>query len=58
MIRTAVFRLWGHDSTGPTGVDDQSKDRIRAAISPPPAKQSCPVPEGPGAFASRIVSPA
>jgi hypothetical protein len=32
----AERRLWGHDSTGPTGDFDQSKARMRAPISPPP----------------------
>src|ERR1700738_3309241 len=33
-----VRRLCGHCSTGPTGVQDHSKDRMSWPISPPPAK--------------------
>ena len=33
---SAVRRLWGHRSTGPTAVFDQSMERISAPISPPP----------------------
>ena len=33
---SAVRRLWGHRSTGPTAVLDQSMERISAPISPPP----------------------
>jgi hypothetical protein len=36
MLR-AVRRLRGHESTGSTTVFDQSMERIKAAISPPPA---------------------
>src|SRR5665213_1130352 len=35
-----VFRLCGHVSTGPRGVFDQSRARINAPISPPPANSS------------------
>jgi hypothetical protein len=37
---TAVVSLCGQDSTGPTGVCDQSNARVRAPISPPPARKS------------------
>src|SRR5262245_23053407 len=40
IIRTAVFRLCGHDSIGPSGVRDQSISRINLPISPPPVSQS------------------
>src|SRR5262245_66690547 len=40
IIRTAVFKLCGHDSTGPSGVSDQSISRINLPISPPPVSQS------------------
>jgi hypothetical protein len=33
---TVLRRLWGHVPTGPSGVFDQSKARMRAPISPPP----------------------
>ncbi len=36
---TVLRRLWGHDSGGPSGVPDQSSSRIRAPISPPPARK-------------------
>ena len=39
MMRTAVFRLCGQRSTGPSDVRDQSIARIRAPISPPPARK-------------------
>src|SRR5678815_6031888 len=39
MMRTAVFRLWGHDSTGPSGELAQSNARMRSPISPPPDNQ-------------------
>jgi hypothetical protein len=41
----AVRRLWGQSSTGPRGVADQSSERIRSPISPPPARkvQDCSV---------------
>jgi hypothetical protein len=39
-MRTVVLRLCGQRSTGPNGVFDQSKFRIRAAIAPLPAKHS------------------
>src|SRR4051795_1297910 len=39
MLR-AVRRLCGHESTGPTGVLDQSMVRISVPISPPPARTS------------------
>ena len=35
----AVFRLGGHVPIGPSGVDDQSNDRISRAISPGPDKK-------------------
>src|SRR5262245_8966591 len=38
MIETAVRRLCGQSSTGPTGVADQSKARVRSPISPPPPR--------------------
>src|SRR6202021_879753 len=37
MMRTAVRRLWGHASTGPTEDRDQSNARISAPISPLPS---------------------
>src|SRR5215813_13333193 len=37
---TAVFRLIGQYSGGPSGVRAQSIARIRAPISPPPARNS------------------
>src|SRR3954471_15874747 len=37
---SAVRRLCGHPSTAPTAVRDQSIDRMRAPISPPPARGS------------------
>src|SRR3954454_15914895 len=37
---SAVRRLFGHPSTAPTAVCDQSIDRMRAPISPPPARGS------------------
>src|SRR5215213_3232653 len=40
MMLTAVRRLCGQPETGPRGEDDQSKERIIAPISPPPARQS------------------
>src|SRR5262247_1876778 len=40
IIRTAVFRLCGHNSIGPRGVRDQSISRINLPISPPPLSQS------------------
>src|SRR4051794_41967314 len=36
---TAVRRAGGHRSAGPIGVLDQSSERIRAPISPPPARK-------------------
>jgi hypothetical protein len=35
---TAVFRLCGHPSIGPTGVLDQSIALVRSPISPPPVR--------------------
>ena len=35
-----VRKLWGHDSTGPSGVLDQFIDRIKRPISPPPARKA------------------
>src|SRR5438128_579528 len=40
MMRTAVFRLCGQPSVGPSGVLPQLKERIRSPISPPPARKS------------------
>ena len=40
MMRTAVLRLCGHRSTGPSGVFDQSFERIRSPISPPPERKA------------------
>ena len=40
MIWTAVLRLLGQDSGGPRAVLDQSATRIKAAISPGPARKS------------------
>src|SRR4051794_30117488 len=37
---SAVRRLCGHADTGPTAVRDQSIDRIRPPISPPPRNTS------------------
>ena len=37
---TALRRLWGHDSIGPSCVLDQSIMRINWPISPPPTNQS------------------
>src|SRR5919205_350777 len=39
-ILTEVRKLWGQPFTGPRGVWDQSFERIKAPISPPPARQS------------------
>lgn len=36
----AVLKLCGQVSTGPNGVFDQSCERIRAPISPPPERKS------------------
>src|SRR5690349_897722 len=36
----AERKLWGHDSTGPRGVFDQSTARISDPVSPPPARTS------------------
>jgi hypothetical protein len=33
----ALRRLWGHADVGPSEVEAQSKARMRAPISPPPA---------------------
>src|SRR5580692_4950155 len=38
--RTVTRRLCGHVSGGPSDVFDQSYPRVRAPISPPPAKKS------------------
>src|SRR5665213_1993710 len=38
--RTAVRRLCGQLSGRPSGVDDQSRARINAPISPPPTRKS------------------
>jgi hypothetical protein len=38
-MAVAVFRLWGHLSTGPRGVADQSNVRIRAVSSPGPSRK-------------------
>ena len=40
MMRTAVFRLCGQVSLGPSGVADQSRSRIIALISPGPDRKS------------------
>src|ERR1700685_303022 len=40
MMPTVALRLAGHDSTGPSGVFDQSSERTRAPGSPPPASHS------------------
>src|SRR6266487_6244230 len=37
---TAVRRLCGQPATGPSGEEDQSKERMNAPISPPPARIS------------------
>ncbi len=37
---TVVRRLCGHPSTGPSGVADQSIDRIKLPISPPPNRKA------------------
>ena len=42
-MRTAVRRLCGQVSGGPSGVADQSKARVNAPISPPPARKSAEV---------------
>jgi hypothetical protein len=34
--RTIIRRLCGHVSTGPSGVRDQSRERMSVPISPPP----------------------
>src|SRR5579859_7636021 len=39
MMRTAVFRLCGHDCGAPSGDWLQSCARINAPISPPPARK-------------------
>src|SRR5579884_1475543 len=36
MMRTAVFKLSGQPDSGPMGVLDQSRARIKEPISPPP----------------------
>src|ERR1700753_170680 len=36
---TVVRKLLGHDSIGPSGVLDQSIERISSPISPPPTSQ-------------------
>jgi hypothetical protein len=36
---TALRKLWGQVSAGPSAVRDQSSARIRSPISPPPASQ-------------------
>jgi hypothetical protein len=38
-VRTSVLRLCGHVPTGPRAVFDQSKERVRSPISPPPARK-------------------
>src|SRR5688572_20917521 len=38
-ILTAVLRLCGQPSAGPSEVLDQSKTRVRSPISPPPARK-------------------
>src|SRR5712664_2118125 len=39
-MRTAVRKLCGHASGGPSGLADQSYARVNAPISPPPARKS------------------
>lgn len=46
MMRTDVRRLGGQLATGPTGVDDQSRVRMSAPSSPPPATMSSAVEGG------------
>src|SRR5258708_450334 len=48
---TAVRRLLGQDSIGPSGVFDQSVARISPAISPLPANM-CAAREAPGSVSS------
>src|SRR5262245_59919809 len=43
MIRMAIRRLWGHPSTGPSGVVAQSNARIRPAISLSPGNSRASV---------------
>jgi hypothetical protein len=38
--RTIIRRTGDHDSIAPTGVFDQSMERMSTPISPPPARQS------------------
>src|SRR5215471_10718977 len=38
---TVVRRLCGHLSSGPSGVFDQSMERMTLPISPPPTSHSC-----------------
>ena len=37
---TVVRRLCGHSATGPSEVSDQSIDRIKLPISPPPVRKA------------------
>ena len=37
---TVVRKLYGHPVTGPSEVFDQSIDRIKLPISPPPARNA------------------
>ena len=37
---TVVRRLWGQSSIGPSGVTDQSFERINSPMIPPPIKNS------------------
>src|SRR5665213_971812 len=42
-MRSAVRRLCGQVSGGPSGVADQSWARVKAPISPPPARKSAEI---------------
>src|ERR1700761_351544 len=44
-IPTVVFRLCGHPEIGPKPVADQSRERIRTPISPPPKGKLSLLPE-------------
>ena len=40
-VLTEVRKLWGQSWTGPRGVWDQSKSRMREPASPPPVRNCC-----------------
>ena len=40
IVPTVVFKLPGHAAMGPSGVRDQSVERRRAPVSPPPSSHA------------------